>query len=148
MPPSSDQVWRAIETYLRVVYADGGALPAGVQQRLDQLRQAGQSPLDCPAVERDDPREPRRYLLRLGNRFYPHMKLVVDGSRDAWLYRADTHDAHCRPREGSGEMAAYEQLCTHNRDLAAKVDQAFADAGLPTFKSMLRDDLARRAAGA
>jgi hypothetical protein len=150
--PDTAQVWEAIETYLSVAY--GKDLPAAVRARLDQLRATGTDPLlKCPAVEREPKELPAgaealcRFSLRLGNRVYPHMKLVVDcrASSGGWFLRADTHDAHCRPPAGSREAAAYQQLVVTNREIATAIEHAWEQRGLPTFKSFLKQDLARRA---
>jgi hypothetical protein len=141
--PDASQIWVAIERYLQIAYAEA-TVPAAVQQRLEQLRQ-NPSILQSPCIERDNAASPRRYLLRLGNRFYPHMKLVLDRPADGpWLLRADTHDAHCRPKPGSPEMGRYDELCARNRQLASQIEDAWAELGLSTFKSFLRQDLERR----
>ena len=151
--PDVALVWEAIETYLSIAYA--GSPPAAVRGRLDQMRAAGDDPLvRCPAIERDpkdvppDPGAPQRYSLRLGNRLYPHMKMVVDcrNTSAGCIFRADTHDAHCRPPEGSREAAMYAQLVDANREIAIAIERAWEAKGIPTFKTFLKQDLARRAA--
>ena len=154
--PDVAQVWEAIETYLAIAYA--GAPPVAVRRRLDLMRAAGHDPLvTCSAVERDPAgaapdaaagAAPQRYSLRLGNRIYPHMKLVVDcrQSSAGCIFRADTHDAHCRPPAGSREAAMYQQLVDANRELATAIERAWEAKGIPTFKTFLKQDLARRAA--
>jgi hypothetical protein len=114
---------------------------------------------DSPVFERQEasrasgdpaPREtlPIRYALRLGNLSYPHMKLIIDRSPDGqgYLLRADTHDAHIQPRSGSREQAAFAQLMAENRAVADAIEGKWEEAGLPTFKKFLRDDLERRRA--
>jgi hypothetical protein len=167
--PDPQSVWRAIETYLRLAYPPpgGGASgsapgpapaapspPAAVRSRLETLRSTPEEAFyDCPVFERTgadsgDP-YPSRYSLRLGNRAYPHMKLVIDRAPcgRSYLLRADTHDAHCQPRPGSPEQAAFAQLSRHNRELADAIEAAWEADHLPTFKKFLRDDLARRKCG-
>src|SRR5688572_27814436 len=103
-------------------------------------------PAAPPASPRDSRDGPARYALRLGNRHYPHMKLVIDRAPDgrSYLLRADTHDAHCQPRPGSRESAAFAELSRQNRAVADAIESAWQAAGLPTFKKFLRDDLERR----
>jgi len=74
------------------------------------------------------------------------MKLVIERSPDGelFLFRADTHDRHCCPPEGAPEHQAFVSLMTKNQELAQAVETAWAEAGLPTFKTWLREDLARR----
>jgi hypothetical protein len=159
--PQPQAVWEAIELYLGVAYS-GGKPPSAVEQRLATLRN-----LDCddffasPLFERDagaggsagagggaggaNP-EPTRYAIRLGNRHYPHMKMVVERSPDgrAHLFRADTHDRHIRPKPESREYAAFTELMRQNQALAEQIEAAWAERGLNTFKSYLRRDLAAR----
>src|SRR3954471_11231454 len=131
--PSPRIVWRAIDTYLEIAYAqqaEPGTAPApaaqaeptpsAVRARLETLKSTPvESFYDSPVFERleltrgpgDPPPQrdalPQRYALRLGNRSYPHMKFIIERSPDAlgYLLRADTHDAHIQPRAGSREMA-------------------------------------------
>jgi hypothetical protein len=92
---------------------------------------------------------PGKYSLRLGNRHYPHMKLVVERAPDGrgYLMRADTHDAHVRPAPGSRDYAVFIQLMELNRQVADQIEAAWEGQGIPTFKSFLREDLARRRRG-
>jgi hypothetical protein len=91
---------------------------------------------------------PRRYLLRLGNRHYPHMKMVIDRAPDGqgFLFRADTHDNHVRPKPGSRDEKPFLELMEKNRQVAEAIEAAWEQEGLPTFKKFLRDDLERRRA--
>ena len=62
----------------------------------------------------------------------------------AWLFRVDAHDKHACPSPKAPEYAAFCQLMTQNQELLGKIEAAWADQGLPTFKTYLRADLARR----
>lgn len=166
--PSPRVVWKAIVAYLQQAY-DGppgepmgfpADTPSAVRSRLETLRSTPDDAFyDSPVFERPPPnakesRDPRaapaRYALRLGNRNYPHMKLVIDRAPDGNLYllRADTHDAHVQPRPGSRDFVAFQQLAMANRELADRIESAWEAQGLPTFKKFLRDDLDRRKAAA
>jgi hypothetical protein len=174
--PAQATLWRAIHVYLRVAYDGdaGGAddLPSGtpsaIRTRLQVLRSTDERELyDSSIFERDagpapapgaNPvagqgllhARPRRYLLRLGNRNYPHMKLVVDRAPDGrgYLFRADTHDNHVRPKPGSRDEKPFLELMEKNRQVAEAIETAWEQEGLPTFKKFLRDDLERRKAAA
>ncbi len=76
------------------------------------------------------------------------MKLVIDRAPDGHghLLRADTHDGHVRPAPGSRDYHAFARLMDLNREVADRIEAAWEADGLPTFKSYLRDDLARRRA--
>ena len=146
--PSFTQLRTAIELYLRLAYIEFPP-PATVRTKVEGLP-ADEALFAQPAFEvqpTKDP-DPTRYSLRLGNARYPHMKLVVERSPDGrgHLFRADTHDRHIRPREGSPEAAQFQALMEFNQQTAEKIEAAWARAGLMTFKSYLREDLARRAA--
>jgi len=136
-------------------------VPSAVRSRLETLKSTPQDAFyESPVFERQEaprasgdpsPREmlPIRYSLRLGNLHYPHMKLMIDRSPDGhgYLLRADTHDAHIQPRPGSREQASFAELMSQNRAVADAIEARWAEAGLPTFKQFLRDDLQRRKSG-
>ena len=150
-PPSIELAWRAIDSYIAAAYMNGSAPPA-VQARIARLR----TNLDwgsfyaSDVLERDPADAPKRWRLRLGNRFYPHMKLVIEPRPDGtgYLYRADTHDQHVCPKPDSREYAMFCQLMEQNRTIATAIEHAWTDRGVPTFKSYLQEDLARRTASA
>ena len=138
-------VWRAIDVYLANAYP--GPPPAAVRTRLEALQNLAAAEFYTHAsFERDTPVESSKFSLRLGNRFYPHMKLTIERSPDgqSFLFRADTHDRHCRPAAGSRECAAFEQLMEANQQIAQAIETAWADQNVPTFKTYLREDLAKR----
>lgn len=147
--PQREELLLAIERYLRAAYA-GGSPPAAVRTRVASITAAdlGNAPLLHSPVFEIDPSEdpPARYLLRLGNRVYPHMKLVIERSPDGvgYLLRADTHDQHIRPKPGTPDAEAFAQLMNENQQIAAQIESDLEAAGLPTFKAYLKQDLARR----
>jgi hypothetical protein len=146
--PSVANVWAAVEVYLHFAYA-GAAPPSAVRDRLASLRATGDADFyDSPVFEHDPARPPTRYALRLGNKVYPHMKLVIERSPDGrgHLFRADTHDKHIRPSPNSREGRAFAELMKLNQKFAEDIESVWATRGLATFKQFLRDDLARRAA--
>ena len=149
--PSIDQVLSAIDTYLAAAYPNGAA-PAAVQARVSKLRAIVQVNefYTSDALERDPPNAPRKWRLRLGNPVYPHMKLVIEPHPDGqgYLFRADTHDQHVCPKPDSREYAMFCQLMEQNRTIASAIEHAWTDRGVPTFKSYLQEDLARRTASA
>jgi hypothetical protein len=144
-PPDPADLWRAIDLYLSIAYP--ASPPTAVRSRLESLRAAlPESLYASPSFERLPPASPTKLSLRLGNYFYPHMKLVIerapDGSRP--LFRADTHDRHVQPAPDSPEAAAFAQLSRENQSLSQRIEAAWDEHGLPTFKGFLREDLARR----
>lgn len=144
--PEPSEVWKAIEIYLRLAY--GGSPPSAIRMRLETLRaMPAEEFYNCTVLERDAAHPPVRYSLRLGNPIYPHMKLTLERRPDqqGFLFKADTHDRHCCPPPDSREYPAFTDLMAKNQKLAQAVEAAWAEAGLPTFKTYLREDLAKRA---
>ncbi len=90
-----------------------------------------------------------RYSLRLGNRVYPHMKLTIDRAPtgERHFFRVDTHDQHVRPPAGSPEEKAFAELMANNQHSVQAIEAAWEASGIPTFKTFMRDDLARRHSG-
>src|SRR5512133_1142469 len=101
------QLWRAIEVYLKHAYPDR-SVPGAVQQRLDLLRAAGESPWGSPAMEKSGAGG-ERCALRLGNPGYPQMKRAIEPAPagDTYLLRVDTHDRHVRPAPTSADYPAF-----------------------------------------
>jgi hypothetical protein len=147
----TEQIWKAIDVYLAHAYS--GPLPSPVRAKLDTLRSLPPEEFySSPILERDAPAaaSPGKLSLRLGNKFYPHMKLTIEQSPDQqrFLFRADTHDRHCCPAPESREYGPFCQLMEGNQQIAQAIEAEWAKEGLPTFKTYLRDDLARRAKAA
>lgn len=140
--PTAAEVWLAIETYLRVAYE--GSPSRMISRRIDALKATpAHALLNSGEFERVG--ENAR-ALRLGNRHYPHMKLVIEPRPDGAgaLFRVDTHDGHCRPAPDSADFAPFCQLMVENERVARAVEEAWAKEGIPTFKRYLREDLERR----
>jgi len=135
--PAPATVWRAIEAYLAVAY--DGAPPAPVAERLDRLRAVAEAAFfDCEAFERGED----RYALRLGNRFYPHMKLSVVGAPDGRaLFCADTHDRHVLELVGPSQ-ARFAELMERNAAIARAIEDAWSASGLSTWREHLRAQVA------
>jgi hypothetical protein len=146
-PPEHADLLRAIELYLSHAYP--GPAPSGVRSRLEALRAVSPELLYRDKWFEAAPADsPTKLSLRLGNRFYPHMKLVIERAPDGSgaLFRADTHDRHIQPAAGLPEAAAFAQLMRENQSIAQQIESAWDENGLPTFKRFLREDLARRRA--
>ena len=147
--PTPQQVWAAVDVYLRAAYP--AEPPSAIRARLETLHSM---PLDefyeSSVFEKDAVVYPPRYRLRLGNTFYPHMKLVIDRAPDGkgHLFRADTHDDHCCPEPGSQDFSELVDLMEKNRTISQRVETAWEKQGVPTFRTYLKADLARRTAAA
>ena len=143
-PPEPAVVDQAVGTYLKLAY--DGEPPAMVRSALATLHAWGGRYYACPVFAKDGNTPPDRYSMRLGNRYYPHMKLVIQRATDGrtFLFRADSHDRHICPPEGAPEHKEFSELMAKNQQIAQAIESAWAEQGLPTFKTWLREDLARR----
>ena len=65
-------------------------------------------------------------------------------SRDAWFFRADTHDEHVAVAPTDPDYPAFQALTAHNRAVAAAIESAWTLDGLDTFRAFLRRDLESR----
>lgn len=145
--PDPAVAMKAVDMYLQIAY-EGAAAPVVVQSQVRMMRLAGAGLYSSPAVTRDLANPPTRYSMRLGNKHYPHMKLLIELAPDdqTWLFRADTHDRHVCPPPNAPEYASFTRLMEDNQKLAERIESAWAEQGMPTFKTYLRADLARRQA--
>ena len=78
-----------------------------------------------------------RYVLRLGNRRYPHMKLVLEENilRNEYAFGVDTHD-DMRISPENPDYERFNQIRAHNRHLATRIEQAWQAAGIPTVSDI------------
>ena len=143
--PDAARVMRAIEIYLELAYAEQTP-PVTVRSLVSTLKAWGGDFFEAPVFATDAHEPPTRYSIRLGNPFYPHMKMVFQLSPDdqQFLFRVDTHDKHCCPPSTTPEYTAFCELMERNQRQAEEIESAWAEAGVPTFKTYLREDLARR----
>src|SRR5439155_6950427 len=143
--PDAAVVQQAIDVYMRNAYGDAEP-PVVVRSMLATLRGYAGDFFKAPTFVKDDAKKPTKYTLRLGNRAYPHMKLVYELGPDqqTFLLRADAHDAHCCPPAGTPEHEAYRALMVTNQEIVSAIENAWAEANLPTFKTFLKVDLAKR----
>jgi hypothetical protein len=142
--PEPSQVLQAVDTYVRLAYDDH--LPLPVRSQLSVLKSWKGEFYRSPAIAADKEIPPRRYTIRLGNRHYPHMKLAIERSPDdqSYLFRVDTHDGHFCPPADNPEYEAFLKLMDENQHFAQAIEAAWAAEKIPTFKTFLREDLARR----
>ena len=147
--PDPGTVWKAINVFLRFAYES--TPPAQVEARLERLRGCpAEQIFDSEVFERDAPDDPQRYSLRLGNRHYPHMKLVIErlSTRGRWFFRADTHDQHVALGSSHPEYEEFQRLMSRNQGIAEAIESAWQAVGVDTFRWFLQRDLeARRSAG-
>jgi hypothetical protein len=144
-----DLLRRAAGFYLDMAYPTG-AIPEVVRRRLE-WREEGNTDeaLTRPPFERAGkaPGQPTPiYALRLGNHRYPHMKLQIQPwPNDAgFMLSVNTHDQVAGINLGEVDAQAFRDLQAENQRLKEAIEQAWDEAGLPTFLRYLRDYIESR----
>jgi hypothetical protein len=141
-----DVLRRAVEVYLSHAY-ESGVLPELVQRRLawDDGVDAG-TLLTRPPFERvgkagTGTGAQAIFALRLGNARYPHMKLQIQPWPNAagFLLSVNTHDQVLSLDPNSPDAPAFRSLQAENQRLKEAIEQAWDQAGLPTFLRYLRE---------
>jgi hypothetical protein len=145
-----DLLRRATEIYLALAYPSC-VIPEVVQRRLVWQQGCGSDVLlSRPPFERAGKAMGRSapvYALRLGNHRYPHMKLQIQPwLNDAgFMLSVNSHDQVTGVDLSSADAQAFRELQTANQRLKEAIEQAWDDAGLPTFLRYLRDYIKSRA---
>ena len=128
-------VRRAAEIYLRIAYADPDA-----QRRAPRIDLGGEgSALDLIGRFSDESeitngRRVGRYVLRLGNDLYPHMKLVLEECilRDEYAFAVDTHD-DLRVSPDAPDYQRWNDVRRHNSRVAQQIEAAWREEHVPTL---------------
>jgi hypothetical protein len=139
-----DLLRTAVDTYLQIAYATG-EIPEIVRRRLvwsEGLVAA--SILTKPPFERAGKMPGHQtpiYALRLGNHRYPHMKLQIQpwANEAGFMLSVNTHDQVAGLDVGAADALAFRELQAANQGLKEAIEQAWDDAGLPTFLRYLRE---------
>ncbi len=146
-----DLLKQAAEIYVTHAYA-GRSVPDSVAKRLVWRDDCpAEDVVSAPPFERAGNAPGRStpiHALRLGNARYPHMKLQIQPwPNDAgFMLSVNTHDQVSGIDLG-GEAEAFRVLQAENQRLKELIEQAWDDAGLPTFLRYLRDYISSRADG-
>ena len=144
--PRAEDIRRAVEQYLAEAYPRG--VPAGVVEKYMPPR--GFDPagwLIGEVSERTPPEvnldQVRSFALRIGNEDYLHMKLRLTRppSHGVFLLTVDSHDAFLEAPPGTPDHEALEKLKRKNAAVAAAVAKAWDQAGLPTERNYLRQNI-------
>ena len=79
----------------------------------------------------------QRYVLRLGNSRYPHMKFVVEefAIPNEFYMAVDTHD-QMPMRKDNPEYGAWQELREFNRKIKSAVEKKWTEEGLPTLHAV------------
>jgi hypothetical protein len=145
-----DVLRQAIAVYLATAYPSGPP-PEAVRRRLEWPADADASTLLTRAPFERAGRAGEAggsavFALRLGNTRYPHMKLQIQPWPNAagFLLSVNTHDQVLAIDPNSADAPAFRALQAENQRLKEAIEQAWDQAGLPTFLRYLRDYLESR----
>ncbi len=144
--PHVQIIKQAIAIYLPLAYGEG-KVPEVVRGRIAPILASPDS--DRIKLEWFEPADKDGravYRLRLGQVAYPHMKLNVEESPDGtgYLILADAHDTHLLAPETSPDAKFLSELRKNNAALVEKIQAAWTQAGLPTFRNYFRAAMERR----
>ncbi len=144
--PSVGQMKAAIGIYLSLAYPDGQVPEVVRQRQVPFLAASDADRVQPPWFEASQSDHQMLYRLRLGQKSYPHMKISLMPAPNAtgYLFFADAHDSHLHAPIDSPDYAFLATLRKSNAELAATIEKAWTDAGIPTFRSYLRDSLNQR----
>ena len=144
-----DLLRTAVETYLQIAYPSG-EIPEIVRRRLVWSEGLlAESMLSRPPFERAGKvpgHQSPVYALRLGNDRYPHMKLQIQPweNEAGFMLSVNTHDQVAGLDVGAADAQAFRELQAENQRLKEAIEQAWDDAGLPTFLRYLREYIQNR----
>ena len=139
-----DLLRTAVDIYLRIAYPSG-QIPESIRRRLvwPDVPAIGDL-LTRPPFERAGKlpgHETPIYALRLGNWRYPHMKLQIQpwSNVAGFMLSVNTHDQVAALDTGAADAEAFRALQAENQRLKEMIEQAWDEAGLPTFLRYLRE---------
>ncbi len=126
-------VLRAVDIYLAVAW------PGREAEKRPDL------PDDLPPREilgtfaDESKRDSHRYVLRLGNFRYPHMKFVFEEYliQGEYFFSVDTHDEMNLDPEDP-DYAAWLELKRHNRRVKTEIESGWRRAHVPTYETLRR----------
>jgi len=139
-----DLLRTAVDTYLEIAYSSG-EIPEVVRRRLVWSEgPVAEGILTRPPFERAGKMPGHQtpiYALRLGNYRYPHMKLQIQPWDNAagFMLSVNTHDQVAGLDVGAADAQAFRELQAENQRFKEDIEQAWDNAGLPTFLRYLRD---------
>ena len=89
-----------------------------------------------------------RYVLRLGNLHYPHMKFVVEEYLlpGEYVFSVDTHD-ELDLKPDYPDYEAWQELKERNREIKARIEERWRASRIPTY-ALLRELVEKSRGGA
>ncbi|MGH7163557.1 MAG: response regulator [Planctomycetota bacterium] len=130
-------VREAMEIYLRHAY------PGDSRWRAPRVDLSGGTSAQDLVVkfgdesEKSGDRVVHRYVLRLGNSRYPHMKLVLEENlvQNQYVFSIDAHD-DLRVSPAAPDFDRWNAVREHNRALREEIERAWRAASIPTFADL------------
>ena len=154
MTISAHILQQAIDLYLQNAYPSG-VVPPAARERAASIRALPPSEkVPEGLLEKGAGVSVEGYALRLGQPLYPNMKLIIEPApatcnvqnSPTLLLRVDAHDRHLHAAPGSPDAEWLTSVRASNKDLSERIEAAWSQHGLPTFKDYLRAQLAARKA--
>jgi len=123
----------AVKLYLSLAYPGGAVRNAPIPDLAGGDTAADLISRFADEGEDSGEREVCRYVLRLGNVEYPHMKLVLEENilRHEYAFGVDAHD-DLRGTPDNPDYERFNAVRAHNRKLATRIERAWRSAGIPT----------------
>jgi CheY-like chemotaxis protein len=136
---TADQVRRAISIYQELAYGTGGRPRRPVELPAGGGGEALLGMFQQELVETIPGHPCQRFSLRLGNRNYPFMKLVLQEHLVAgeFFFAVDTHD-QLEIRPDYPDYEAWVAVRRFNRELKRQIEARFDAAGLDTCAALRR----------
>ncbi|MCA8966325.1 MAG: response regulator [Planctomycetes bacterium] len=130
---TSEMVQRAIAIYQQHAYGMGGRAPRAIELPPQAEGERLLATFQREQVETVPGHPCCRYSLRLGNRNYPFMKLLLQEHLvpGEFYFAVDTHD-QLDIKADYPDYAAWNALRQFNRELKVRIENGFAAAGLDT----------------
>lgn len=138
------EIQRAADVYLK--HAWGAEVPQAIRDQVRDIRACHETDIalelfdsECSSTYADGSGQGgfRRYVLRLGNRQYPFMKLVIQEHllNGEFFFSVDTHD-NLSVDADNPDYPAWCELKRHNQELKETIEDAWAQSGTPTLASL------------
>ena len=141
----SHDLYRAINIYLTHAYGSTEAIPEQIANLLPKNPDFDPKQwIMGEMVERNPAEAPFEEVVtasfRLGNMFYPNMKLRLakPPREEFFLLSVDSHDAVLQAPEGTPDYKMLEELKAHNAKLAGEIQTQWDKLGLPTERNYMR----------
>ena len=90
----------------------------------------------------------RRYILRLGNSRYPHMKFVIEEYLlpGEYVFSVDTHD-QLDLKPDFPDYEAWQKLKEENSQVKARIEAAWRLEGIPTYADLAKKAITEKKSG-